>query len=318
MSSVEASEPHIPDDADQTPLLDVSALVPGAHVLIKDETRYASGSHKEPAARAVVARAMADGCHRIVLGSCGNYGRAMAIASRAAGISCTVVLPAGKSDGAEWMRAAGADVRLIEGSYEDAVAQSRSRAMADGDYGVADGNVDGQYAETILRGHGIVVDSLAAALLTPPTAIWLPAGNGTTIIAVHQRLRALNWPTAINGVGSRGNNAMLTSWPGVYRMLDPDQVRTTEHNQPLVNWHALHGPEALAAVADTGGALYGVEDEDLCAAASNLAQYNAFPTPAGAVALAGLLTRARTTGVAPGAHVALLSGRELDSPGQPS
>ena len=47
---------------------------------------------------------------------------------------------------------------------------------------------------------------------------------------------------ASTALARQGNNPMVTSWPGPYRMLSPEAVRATEHNQPLVNWHALQGP----------------------------------------------------------------------------
>ncbi|MEU6496572.1 pyridoxal-phosphate dependent enzyme [Streptomyces sp. NPDC046984] len=295
-----------PSDAFGTPLIDVSALVPGARVLVKDETRYASGSHKEPAARAVVARAVADGHRHVTIATCGNYGRAMATACQAAGVECTVVLPAGWSDGGEAMRAAGAHVHLVDGSYEDAVDESR-RLAAIGD--CVDGNVDGPYVEAVLEGHGVVVSALRAALPEPPAALWLPVGNGTTALAVRRQLELLGWDTVINGVGSAGNNPMVTYWPGPYRPLPPESVTTTDHNQPLVNWHALQGDEAMAAIAATGGTALGVDDQELCDARDMLAAHGAFPTAAGAVAMAGLLRTACFEGLAPGLHVVVLSGR---------
>ncbi|WP_326557786.1 pyridoxal-phosphate dependent enzyme [Micromonospora sp. NBC_01796] len=301
-----AAADEAPTDAYGTPLIEAAGLVPGVRILVKDETRYASGSHKEPAARAVVARAIADGYRHVVVATCGNYGRAMAMATRAAGLTCTVVLPQGWSDGGAFMRAAGARVHLVAGSYEDAVDESRRLAAEDG---AIDGNVDGPYVDAVFAGHGVVVPALREVLGEPPAALWIPVGNGTTIIAVHRQLRALDWPTVINGVGSAGNNPVLTSWPGEYRMLPPDGVSTTDHNQPLVNWHALQGPEAMAAIADTGGEAYGVDDRQLCDARTALARYGAHPTAAGAVALAGLLARADAVGLAPGTHVVLLSGR---------
>lgn len=293
---------YAPIDAYGTPLIDAGELVHGARILIKDETRYASGSHKEPAARAVVARALADGYRRVVIATCGNYGRAMAIASAAAGLECTVVLPAGWSDGGAFMRSAGARVHLVPGSYEDAVDESRRLAQADN---AVDGNVDGPYDDAVFAGHGVVVHALRDVLDQIPTALWIPVGNGTTIIAVHRQLRALGWPTTINGVGSAGNNPVLTSWPGPYEMLAPDSVRTTDHNQPLVNWHALQGPEAMAAVAATGGAFFGADDAALLRARDVLAGHGAHTTAAGAVALAGLLAQHHLEGT----HVVLLSGR---------
>ncbi|MEU3795531.1 pyridoxal-phosphate dependent enzyme [Streptomyces fructofermentans] len=294
-----------PSDSFNTPLIDVSALVPGARVLVKDETRYASGSHKEPAARAVVAQVVADGHRHVTIATCGNYGRAMATACHAAGVECTVVLPSGWSDGGEAMRAAGARVHLVDGSYEDAVDESR-RLAATGD--CVDGNVDGPYVEAVFQGHGMVVSALRAALLEPPAALWLPVGNGTTAIAVWRQLQFLGWNTVINGVGSAGNNPMVTCWPGPYRTLPPQSVITTDHNQPLVNWHALQGDEAMTAIAATGGTVLGADDRELCDARDALAEYSAFPTPAGAVALAGLLRTARSQGLMPGTHVVVLSG----------
>ncbi|WP_107656829.1 pyridoxal-phosphate dependent enzyme [Nocardia suismassiliense] len=294
-----------PTDAYATPLIDAGELVPGTRILIKDETRYASGSHKEPAARAVVSRAIADGYRRVVIATCGNYGRAMAMACAAAELACTVVLPAGWSDGGAFMRDVGADVHLVPGSYEDAVDESRSLAAEDGS---VDGNVDGPYVDAVFDGHGVVVHALRLALPEPPAALWIPVGNGTTIIAVHRQLQAVGWPVPINGVGSAANNPVVTSWPGEYRMLPPDDVVTTDHNQPLVNWHALQGPEAMAAVAATGGAIFGADDTELLAARDLLADHGAKPTPSGAVALAGLLGQARRTPLT-GTHVVLLSGR---------
>ncbi len=294
-----------PTDAYATPLIDAGELVPGARVLIKDETRYASGSHKEPAARAVVLRAAAEGYQRVVIATCGNYGRAMAMACAAAGMACTVVLPEGWSDGGAFMREAGADVHLVPGSYEDAVDQSRVLAETDG---WIDGNVDGPFVDSVFEGHGVVVHALHAALVEPPAALWIPVGNGTTIIAIHRQLAAVGWTVPIHGVGSAANNPVVTSWPGAYEMLPPEGVVTTDHNQPLVNWHALQGPEAMAAVAETGGWVHGADDDQLLAAREVLAEHGAWPTPSGAVALAGLLRHAEHTPLT-GTHVVLLSGR---------
>jgi len=300
-----------PTDPYTTPLIAVDDLLPGVRVFLKDETRYASGSHKEPAARAVVARAVAEGRDRVVVGSCGSYGRAMATACAAAGLRCTVVLPAGWGDGGAFTEAAGADVRFVPGCYEDAVDESRRLAH---EHGAIDGNVDGPYKDVILEGHGHVVRALhrelggTPAAPTTSTTLWIPVGNGTTILGAHRQFRALGWSVSIHGVGSTGNNPIVTSWPGPYRTLPSDSVVTTDHNEPLVNWHALHGPDALAAIADSGGAVHAADDHELLAAQALLTRYGAHPTAAGSAALAGLLAHARTAPVT-GNQVVLLTGR---------
>ncbi|MGJ6960913.1 pyridoxal-phosphate dependent enzyme [Streptosporangium sp. G11] len=294
-----------PEHAGQTPLIEARGLVPGVRVLIKDETRYASGSHKEPAARAVVRHALEAGYRDVVVATCGNYGRAAAAAGAAAGLAVTVVLPSGWSDGGAAMRALGARVVLVDGSYEEAVDASRRIAA---ERGALDGNVDGPCEPQVLAGHGEVVDALAAELDGPPHTVWLPVGNGTTAIAVHRRLVALGWPTRIVGVGSAGNNPIVTSWPGEYLPLAPDAVATTDHNQPLVNWHALQGAAAMDAIRSGGGEVLGASDAELLRARDALAVHGPTPTAAGAVALAGLLGRA-TTLDAGSTHVVVLSGR---------
>ncbi|MFK0251147.1 pyridoxal-phosphate dependent enzyme [Amycolatopsis azurea] len=280
-------------------------LLPGVRVFLADETHYPSGSHKEPAARAIVARAVAEGHDRVVVGSCGSYGRAMASACAAAGVRCTVVLPADWGDGGAFAAATGADVHFVPGGYEDAVDASHRLAVSEG---AMDGNVDGPYKDVIFEGHGHVIDSLYHELGPAPASLWIPVGNGTTIVAAHRRLRALGWPVALHGVGSPGNNPIVTSWPGLYQVLPRDAVVTTEHNEPLVNWHALHGPDALAAIDASGGAVHAVADDELLAAQAMLARQGTVAGAAGSAALAGLVAYVRTGSVR-GDQIVLLSGR---------
>ncbi|MFD4639027.1 pyridoxal-phosphate dependent enzyme [Lentzea sp. NPDC058436] len=274
-------------------------------VLLADESRHASGSHKEPSARAVVERARTAGHTHVVVGSCGSYGRAMAVACAAAGLRCTVVIPQGWGDGGEFAAAAGAVVHEVPGGYEDAVAESSRLAETTG---AADGNVNGPYKDTVLEGHGHVVDALHDALDGEPASLWVPVGNGTTVVAAHRRARDLGWPLAVHGVCSAGNNPVATSWPGPYRPLRGDEVTTTEHNEPLVNWHALHGPDALVSIADSHGAVHSVSDADLVDAQAFLARRGVRASASGAAGLAGLLAHAASTPVA-GPQVVLLTGR---------
>lgn len=239
------------------------------------------------------------------MGSCGSYGRAMATACAAAGLRCTVVLPAEWSDGGAAAATAGADIRLVHGVYEDAVDESHRVADT---LGALDGNVDGPCKDTILAGHGHVVDALHRELGGAPAALWIPVGNGTTTVAAHHRARLLDWPVALHAVGSSGNNPIVTSRPGPYRTLPSHDVVTTEHNEPLVNWHALHGPEALTAIADSGGAVHAADDDELLAAQARLGRYGVNPNAAGSAALAGLLAHAEGTPVG-GNQIVLLTGR---------
>ncbi|GAA3620803.1 hypothetical protein GCM10022223_42100 [Kineosporia mesophila] len=291
--------------APRTRLISVDDLVPGLSVLLQDETLYASGSHKEPAARSVAAAARADGHERVFVGSCGSYGRAMATACAQEGLRCTVVLPEGWGDGGAFAEATGADIRFAPGGYEDAVEESHRLAA---EAGAADGNVDGPYQDAVLDGHGRVVQALHRELGPIPATMWLPVGNGTTVVAFHRRLRALGWSVPLHAVGSPGNNPIVTSWPGPYEPLPTGAVVTTEHNEPLVNWHALHGPAAMIAIDASGGVVHAATDDELVAAQKLLTGYGVDASPSGAAGLAGLLNHALSTPI-DGPQIVVLTGR---------
>ncbi|GAA2230849.1 hypothetical protein GCM10010413_30620 [Promicromonospora sukumoe] len=282
-------------------------LLPGIRVVLQDETRYASGSHKEPAAHAVVAAARADGHDRVVVGSCGNYGKAMAQAAAAGGLRCTVVLPEDWNDGGAFIAAVGAEVHFVPGGYEDAVDAARTLARQTG---AADGNVDGPYESAVLDGHGDVVHALHRALAGEPASLWLPVGNGTTAVALHRRLREVAWAVPLHGVGSPGNNPVVTSWPGPYRALPPDAPVTTVHNEPLVNWHSLHGPQAMSAFAESRGAVHEADDDELLAAQAVLEAHGVRASASGAAGLAGLVRHVRRagTGGVDENHIVLVTG----------
>lgn len=292
--------------------VDVSALFPGARVLARDESRYASGSHKQPSAHAVVAAALALGHDHVVVTSCGNYGRAMAVAARAAGLTCTVLLPAIGNDGGTGARVLGATTVVVDGTYEEAHEETTRFAAR---LGAVDGNVDGPFARAVLDGGGDVVDKLQRELGEPPATFWVPVGNGTTLTAIGRRAAVLGWPTILHGVSCAGANPVTTSWPGEYTPLTPEDLVTTSINLPLASWHSLHGPEAMAVLRQTGGEAHGVDDEAMVAAAAALAVHHLKPTPGGAVALAGLLAQAAREPLGPGNHVVLIGGRDiLDKP----
>ncbi|GIG87883.1 pyridoxal-phosphate dependent enzyme [Plantactinospora endophytica] len=287
--------------------VDISALLPGARVLARDESRYASGSHKQPSAQAVAAHARALGYDHVVITSCGNYGRAMAVAARASGLECTVLMPSVGNDGGADIRRLGARTVIVEGTYEEVHDQTPRYAAR---LGAADGNVDGPFAAAVLSGAGDVVEALHHELDRPPATLWVPVGNGTTLAGIGRRARALGWPTVLHGVTCLDNNPVGTSWPGEYTPLIPHRLVTTAVNMPLASWHSLHGPEAMAVLREVGGQVHGVDDDAMVKAATVLADHHLYPTPGGAVALAGLLAHAAREPLGPGSHVVLLGGRE--------
>lgn len=282
-----------------------SPLLPGLQVLVLDETAGGSRCHKQPAAEAAVRAAAAAGFEQVVVGSCGNYGWAVARAARAEGVEATVVVPAGFAVDGVRMAAAGATVLRMGTTYEDAVAASRWLA---GLLGAADVNVDGPYAAQVLAAHRMIVERVAGLPGPPPEAVWVPLGNGTTVAAVGGGILSHGWPTAVVGVSSAGNNSVLAAWPtGRHEPIPAAAVRPTVANEPLVNVEALHGHAALAVLRATAGAAVGVEDAALMAAQELLRRHGLTVSPAGAAGVAGLLQEAARGTVRRGRHVAVLT-----------
>lgn len=268
----------------------------------------ASGSHKERAARAVVAAAAADGYRAVTAGSCGNYAMAIAAAAADTGMRAVVVVPAGWGHSGRGPRRWGAEVVLVDGNYEDAVATSRAIAQQ----GVfADGNVDGPYARHAQGALAVLVDDLAELLDQPPTAIWVPLGNGTTTTAIGAACLGRGWPTRLVGVTSRGNNSVAASWPGpVHRTIPPGDLRPTPVNEPLVNWEALHGQPAMDAIRASRGTVLALSDAEL-----RSAQHLGWPvhgaSPSATAGVAGYALSGHDFADLPGVHVAVLTDRTI-------
>lgn len=278
----------------------------GTPLTVFDCADAASGCHKQRAANAVVAAAVADGAVRVAVGSCGSYGMALALAARSVGIAVTVALPAAAASRRGHIVAAGAQARVIDGSYEDAVAASRLYATAEG---VVDGNVDGPYAACAERALASIAGELVRVLGVAPAVVWAPIGNGTTVMALARAFARADVATRVVGVTAAGQNSVLASWPGVkHAPMRRDAVRSTPVRDPLVNWSALHGQEALVALRAVDGAVVGVDDAELLAARELLGRYGLRASPAGAAGVAGAIAcadRQRRDGV----HAAIVTGR---------
>ena len=304
-----------PVPGDHGSLTDLTSLVrrlpdivvpAGTWLLALDETGGGLRCHKQRAADAAISAAAREGYRRVAVGSCGNYGWAVARAAAAAGMDAIVVVPAGFAVDTSRMTGAGARVLRAGATYEDAVATSRELVTRRGH--VADLNVDGPYAAVVAAAHRRIVDAVADLPGGPPTALWIPLGNGTTLAAAGRAILDRGWRTRPVGVTSGGNNSVFASWPGRrHQPLDPDSLSPTAVNEPLVNVDALHGQPAIDVLHASGGHAVAADDSALRAAARLLRHAGLRVSPAGAAGVAGLLDAVRG-GISGGAHVALLTG----------
>ncbi|MFD7729446.1 threonine synthase [Kitasatospora phosalacinea] len=118
-----------------TPLLDLGTALDGVRLRAKDETRNPSGSLKDRATEVALAVARAHGHHEVVAASTGNAGASMACIAAAQGLRATVFVPAAAPPAKlTQIRAYGAELRTVDGSYDEAFDRAVAHAREHGLY----------------------------------------------------------------------------------------------------------------------------------------------------------------------------------------
>jgi threonine dehydratase len=179
----------------------------GCRLVVKVETANPIRSFKGRGA-AVLVRALAAAGERgpVVCASAGNWGQAVALACRDAGLP--VVVHASVNANAlkiARMRAFGAEVRLEGDDFDAAKAAARAFAAAGGGRWIE----DGREAE-VAEGHGtIAVELLARG--DAFDAIVVPLGNGAMLAGIARWTKAASPATRIVAVCARGAPSMAES-----------------------------------------------------------------------------------------------------------
>jgi diaminopropionate ammonia-lyase len=121
------------------------------------------------------------GAHSLVTASSGNHGRAVAHVAALRGLRCRVFLPERSSrPRREAIAAEGAEVVVVEGSYERAVAQASAAAATPGTVAIADVGASGS-ANWVIDGYATLFDE--AAEQGSHDLILVPVGVGSLAAA---------------------------------------------------------------------------------------------------------------------------------------
>ncbi len=248
----------------------LEAILRTKEIYLKLEGENPTGTHKDRLAIQHVDDAIIRGHDTITVGSCGNYALAMSFVACKSDLDCKVFIPK-KYTGemVDKIKGYGAEIYLVEGGYEESVLESRRYAEERGWY---DANPGKKNTPTSLVAYVDIAEEIQNELEKPPETISVPVGNGTTLAGIHLGYRLL-WrkhrseaiPHML-GASSRGNNAVIeTISRGMTEIIElsPDEIVETEVNEPLLNWHAYDGQEAVNAIYDTDGIAVGLSDEEL-------------------------------------------------------
>ncbi len=248
----------------------LEAIFNTGEIYLKMEGENPTGTHKDRLAIQHVDDAIIRGHDTITVGSCGNYALAMSFVACKSGLDCKVFIPEKYSgEMIEHIKGYGAEIYLVKGGYEESVLESRRYADERNWY---DANPGKKNTPTSLVAYVDIAEEIQNELGDPPETISVPVGNGTTLAGIHLGYRLL-WrkhrsdaiPHML-GVSSLGNNAVietiLRGMTGVVE-LSPHEIVETHVNEPLLNWHAFDGQEAVNAIYDTDGIGVGLTDRQL-------------------------------------------------------
>jgi threonine synthase len=254
----------------------------GCEVFVKNEGINPTGSFKDRGMTVAVSKAMERGTKALICASTGNTSASAAAYAARAGISCVVILPAGKIATGKLLQAFiyGAKIVAIDGNFDDALRMVRELGQTD------DFTIVNSINPDRIAGQKTAAFEIVDELGDAPDFHLLPVGNAGNITAYWAgyreylaRERSTKLPSMI-GFQAAGAAPIFYD-----RIIDnPETVASAIRIGNPASWK-----QARAAIIESQGAIDVVTDEDILAAQSWLArQEGIFVEPASAASIAGL------------------------------
>jgi len=251
-------------------------------VFVKNEGGNPTGSFKDRGMTVAVSKAVERGTTALICASTGNTSASAAAYAARAGISCVVILPAGKIATGKLLQAFayGAKIVAIDGNFDDALRIVRELGET-GHFTIVNSinpdRIAGQKTAAFE-----VVDELGDA----PDFHLLPVGNAGNITAYWVGYREyLAHETSTKLPAMIGFQAMGAAPIFHGRIIEnPETIASAIRIGNPASWK-----QARAAIVESRGAIDIVSDEEILAAQKWLAQNEGiFVEPASAASIAGL------------------------------
>src|SRR5947208_3289009 len=254
----------------------------GRVVFVKNEGVNPTGSFKDRGMTLAVSKAKERGATALICASTGNTSASAAAYAARAGISCVVILPAGKIATGKLLQAFayGAKTVAIDGNFDDALRIVRELGET-GNFTIVNSiNPDR------IAGQKTAAFEIVDQLDDAPDFHLLPVGNAGNITAYwdgYREYRAREKSTklpAMIGFQAAGAAPIFHN-----RIIEkPETIASAIRIGNPASWK-----QARRAIAESHGAIDVVTDEEIVAAQSWLAHHEGiFVEPASAAAIAGL------------------------------
>ena len=254
----------------------------GCEVFIKYEGLNPTGSFKDRGMTVALSKAVEAGATAVICASTGNTSAAAAAYAARAGITCIVLLPAGKIAFGKLAQAFmyGARVVAVDGNFDDALRLVREIGETEP---IAIVNSINPFR---LQGQKTAAFEIIDVLGDAPDVHVLPVGNAGNISAYwmgyqefHDLGKATKRPRMV-GFQAAGSAPIFHN-----RVVEkPETVATAIRIGNPASWKL-----ASAAISDSGGCIDIVSDPEILAAQQWLASHEGiFVEPASAASIAGL------------------------------
>lgn len=262
------------------------------HLWVKDEGRQPTASLKDRASALAVVKAREKGAKVITTASTGNAAAALAGICASVGQRNIIFVPESAPQAKiAQLLAFGAEVVLVEGSYDQAVELCLAAAKTYAWYNRTTG-----YNPYMTEGKKTAAYEICEQLdWQAPDRIFVSVGDGCIIGGLHKGLMdlmTLGWierMPRLMGVQADGSNYLSAAWRRGEAVLTKPAIAAETLADSISAGLPRDRIKAMAAVKATAGAFIEVRDEEILAAIPTLAaKTGVFAEPAAAAAYAGL------------------------------
>jgi threonine synthase len=293
---VSAATPVISLGEGSTPLIQCPRLSErvgrSCEVFVKNEGVNPTGSFKDRGMTVAVSKAIEHGTRALICASTGNTSASAAAFAARAGISCVVILPAGKIATGKLLQAFayGAKIIAIDSNFDDALQIVRELGTT-GDFTIVNSiNPDR------LAGQKTAAFEIVDEMGDAPDFHLLPVGNAGNITAYwtgYREFLAKKKSTRLPAmIGFQATGAAPIFHQRIVEK--PDTIASAIRIGNPASWK-----QACAAIVESRGAIDVVSDDEILAAQIWLAQHEGiFVEPASAASIAGLLKACDSGGAA--------------------
>jgi threonine synthase len=293
-----------------TPLVRSETLseTTGCDVFLKFEGANPTGSFKDRGMTLAISKAVEEGSKAVVCASTGNTSASAAAYAAKAGLTCAVLVPAGKVASGKMAQTLvhGARVLEVRGNFD--VALDVARTLADG-YPVTLVNSVNPFR---LQGQKTTAFEICDALGGAPDYHVTPVGNAGNITShwmgytEYATDGVIDRPPTLFGFQAAGAAPVVLGRP----VPNPSTIATAIRIGNPASWE-----QAAKAAAESGGEILSVTDREILAAYRLVARQGLFAELASSASVAGLLQLSQAGRLERGAAVVcVLTGHGLKEP----